>query len=141
MFCEIYWTPLKKSLGWFKSKSVSVRFFEPTSCSYFGGTFFEENLRLWRFWVFLCSSFLLYVGYINQKNIFSRILDYSSKVFYPHFPKVFYPTVKSFLPPRRPFSLDLSTFLSWDKSHISSGSVNKNGGWRWGKKLFRGVKN
>ena len=72
---------------------------------------------------------LMYVSIISQK-FFTPIIE-----------KFFYPTLKSFLPPRRPFSFDLSTFLSWDKSHISSGSVNKNGGWRWGKKLFRGVKN
>ena len=66
----------------------------------------------------------------------------SQKFFTPHPPKVFYPTLKSFLPPpRRPLPFDLSTLLSLDKSHTSSGSMNKNGGRRWGKKLFTGVKN
>ena len=32
----------------------------------------------------------------------------SQKFFTPHPPKVFYPTLKSFLPPRRPFSFDHS---------------------------------
>ena len=68
---------------------------------------------------------------------FNVFLDYFSKVFYPHPPKVFYPTLKSFLPLVDHYHSISQHSLVWT-NHTSYGSLNKNGGRRWGKKLFRG---